>query len=124
MCKIKNGVPLNSFPLDINNKYIVWSSKINWSCFDFKNGVFKEGFVSIQPPRRIFGLKLLERALKIDGASLLEQWRMIPYYQYFTGENWFHWELPITEGELMNCEKHMSDYGKELLDSQTQLLEL
>jgi hypothetical protein len=36
--------------------------------------------------------------------------------QYFTGEDWFHWDLPITPNEIIECEKYFSSEVKLFID--------
>ena len=109
------GVPLDSFPLDQNDSFCVLANTLNWDELINGGNVFENGYSPIQPLRRIIGFILLESFVNKSGNDLLSQWLMIPYYQYFTGEDWFFWELPITVDEIENCKENFTDEYKDKL---------
>jgi len=111
------GVPLESFELDMDDEIIKVTNSIDWDLFGENEKVFKSGFTPMQPLRRIFGFLILEEILNLSGNSLLRQWKMIPYYQYFTGESWFHWDLPISTDEIENCRRCLSEYAQKELST-------
>ena len=116
--KSKNpkGVPITSFPLDPSHKLTQAMSRIDWELLD-SNVLFKDGFKPLQPIRRVFGLMILEQVRGLEGEQLLVQWLETPVLQYFTGETWFHWELPITKEEVQLCKAQLSDRGKGIVQS-------
>ena len=111
------GVPLSTFPLDPDHKLTLAMSKIDWDSLQNSNGLFQKGFEPLQPIRRIFGLLILESIRGLRGDELLQQWLEIPIFQYFTGEDLFHWELPITNKEIEVCKTQISDKGFKVLNS-------
>jgi IS5 family transposase len=111
------GVPLSNLPIDPNHKLALAINKIDWISLQNSNELFKKGFKPIQPVRRIFGLLVLESTRGLSGDELLQQWLEIPIFQYFTGEDWFHWELPITNKEIEDCKTQISSKGIEILNS-------
>lgn len=56
------------------------------------------------------------RLLNINEIDFLDRWLETPSMQYFTGEDWFHWDLPITPNEIIECEKHFSSEVKSFID--------
>ena len=113
----KKGVPLNHFPIDEENRFIKAYRKIDWSRLNqLKANVFDGGFGTIQPIERVLAMIILKRVLHIDAATLFERWIEIPAMQYFTGEDWFYWELPITAEEITACEAHLSPQAAGFID--------
>jgi len=114
--KIPKGVPITNFPLDPSHKLAQAMDRIDWGVLE-SNELFKKGFKPLQPIRRVFGLIVLESVRGLKGKQLLVQWLETPVLQYFTGETWFHWELPITKEEIQLCKAQLSDRGKGIVQS-------
>ena len=113
----RKGVPLNHFPVDEDNRFIKAYRKVDWTQVDlFKADVFDTGFGTIQPPVRVLALIILKQVLDIDAAALLERWLETPAMQYFTGEDWFYWQLPITAEEITACQTHLSARAAGFID--------
>jgi hypothetical protein len=112
--KKPKGVPITNIPLDHSHKLAQAMSRINWALLE-SNDLFKDGFKPLQPIRRVFGLMILEPVRRLEGEQLLVQWLETPVLQYFTGETWFHWELPITKEEIEMCKAQLSDRGIAIL---------
>ena len=112
----KKGVPISNFPLNPDHKLAKAMDKINWNSLQ-ANDLFQKGFIPLQPIRRIFGLLILEKIRGLQGEELLQQWLETPILQYFTGEDLFHWELPISNEEIQTCRMQLSSYGIQLLNS-------
>jgi Transposase domain (DUF772) len=102
------GVPLNSFPLDSQNIFFVAANEIDWNVICNRSEIFNSVYIPLQPTRRMVGLSILAIALNLSGQELLKQWLQIPYYQYFTGESLFHWDLPISNEELSLFESQLN----------------
>ena len=92
-------------------------NRVDWTLLDSPNDLFKKGFRPLQPFRRVFGLLILEEVRDVTGEELLQQWIEIPVLQYFTGEELFHWDLPILNEELQTCKAQLSAKGLEFLKS-------
>jgi hypothetical protein len=116
--KSKNpkGVPITRFPLDPSHTLAQAMNRIDWALLE-SDELFQNGFKPIQPIRRVFGLMILETVRGLEGEQLLVQWLETPVLQYFTGETWFHWELPITGEEIEMCKAQLSDHGIGILQS-------
>jgi len=110
------GVPIDSFQLDLQDEICILERNIDWKTLNNKSELFKEGYVPLQPVRRLVGLFILEKILNISGAELLKQWLQIPYYQYFTGETLFHWDLPISVEELEVCKSQLSEQAMDIIN--------
>ena len=112
----QKGVPLTNFPFMEDHMLAKAMENLDWNSLNqFK--LFKNSFRPLQPLRRIFGLLILEHLRGVEGEELLQQWLEVPMMQYFTGEDLFHWELPISNQEILMCKKQLSEEGKTLLQS-------
>ena len=112
----QKGVPLSNFPIIQDHKLTKAMGIIDWESLK-KPNLFKNGFVPLQPLRRVFGLLILEHMRGVHGEELLQQWLEVPMMQYFTGEQLFHWELPISNDEILMCKNQLNHNGCNLLDS-------
>lgn len=66
---------------------------------EFKNLYSDQGRPSI-PIRRIAGLLLLKEMFKESDESVVERWIENPYWQYFTGEDFFQNKQPFDPSEI------------------------
>jgi IS5 family transposase len=103
-----SGVPLNNIPLNSKNEFYVAANTIDWKKICDSN-MFSTSYSPLQPIRRMVGLYILSVKLKISGQELLNQWLQIPYYQYFTGESLFHWELPLSAEEFLLFQSQLNE---------------
>ena len=110
------GIPLSNFPIIQGHKLTKAMDIIDWGSLN-KTELFKKGFVPLQPLRRVFGFLILEHIRGVHGEELLQQWLEVPMMQYFTGEQLFHWELPISNDEILMCKNQLNHNGCNLLDS-------
>ena len=90
--------------------------KLDWNSLN-QVKLFKNGFKRLHPLIRVFGFLILEHIRGKQGEELLQQWIEIPIMQYFTREDLFHWDLPITNQEILMCKQQLSEEGEELLKS-------
>ena len=120
--KSVKGVPLSNFPLIEDNPLVLGAEKISWEVFENAPDLFEPGFVSMQPLRRMFGLLILEKIRKAEDDDLLQQWLEVPVMQYFTGEELFHWDLPVTKEEIQVFRSQLSSKGKSLVKSMVDVV--
>ena len=118
----QKGVPLKNFPIIKDHKLAKAMEVLDWNSLN-QNSLFKDGFRPLQPLRRIFGLLILEHVRGSQGEELLQQWLEVPMMQYFTGEDLFHWESPISNQEILMCKKQLNDKGKNILKSMIKAIE-
>lgn len=52
---------------------------------------------------------LLKKAMQVKYEILILNWLEFHGMQYFTGEDIFHWEAPITSDEILEAEQNLSD---------------
>ena len=118
-----SGVPLSNIPLNSKNEFYVAANSIHWQTICNSN-IFSTSYSPLQPIRRMVGLYILSLKLKISGQELLNQWLENPYYQYFTGESLFHWELPLSEEEFSLFQSQLNEEFIKEINSYSFLIKL
>jgi IS5 family transposase len=89
--------------------------------FEFKNLYSEQGRPSI-PIRKIAGMLLLKEMFKESDESVVERWIENPYWQYFTGEDFFQNKQPFDPSEFVHFRKRLKEKGLEFILSQTVAL--
>jgi transposase, IS5 family len=74
------------------------------------------------PLRKIVGLLLLKQVFKESDESVVERWIENPYWQYFTGEDFFQHQQPFDPSEFVHFRKRLKEKGLEFILSQTVAL--
>ena len=88
---------------------------IDWQGFEESFGSFyEEGKGSPGKPIRLMvGLMMLKQLHDLSDESVVGQWIQNPYFQHFTGELHFRWELPIDPSSLSRFRKRIGAQGCE-----------
>ncbi len=68
-----------------------------------------------KPIRLMVGLLILKQLHDLSDEGIVEQWVQNPYFQYFTGAEHFHWQLPIDPTSLTYFRKRIGPDGCELI---------
>jgi IS5 family transposase len=99
------------------------AQELDWSKmeFEFQNLYSEQGRPSI-PIRKIAGLLLLKEMFKESDESVVERWIENPYWQYFTGEDFFQNKQPFDPSEFVHFRKRLKEKGLEYILSQTVAL--
>ncbi|MBC7628407.1 MAG: transposase [Ferruginibacter sp.] len=61
------------------------------------------------------GLLMLKQMFNYSDETLVEVWKQNPYYQYFTGELYFNWELPCDPSDLVHFRNRIGQQGVETI---------
>jgi IS5 family transposase len=104
--------PILSSFIDIKSPLIVLSQKINWSSLecDFSKFYAQKGAPS-KPVRLMAGLLILKQMFNTSDEVIVDEWIQNPYYQYFTGNIHFEWELPCDPSDLVHFRKRIGEEG-------------
>jgi len=96
------------------------AGEISWDKLEseFESLYSSQGRPSI-PVRKIAGLLLLKEMFNQSDESVVERWIENPYWQYFTGEEFFQNEQPFDPSEFVHFRKRIKEKGLEFLLSQT-----
>lgn len=102
------------------HKLVLLSNEIDW------DGMYEEllPYYSDQgrgsvPPRKMVGLLMLKRMFNESDESVVERWIENPYWQYFTGEEYFQKEQPFDPSEFVHFRKRLGETGLEMVLSYT-----
>jgi transposase, IS5 family len=99
------------------------ADEISWDKMEsaFQNFYSVQGRPSV-PIRKIAGMLLLKEMFKESDESVVERWIENPYWQYFTGEEFFQNEQPFDPSEFVHFRNRIKESGLEFLLSQSVAL--
>ena len=90
------------------------SNQIDWSVFDEE---FSPLYSHLGKPskhiRLMVGLSILKHMENLSDENLVQRWVQNPYYQAFTGEVEFQWELPCDPTSLTKFRNRIGSSGHE-----------
>ncbi len=106
--------------INMQHPLVILSKELDWEKmeFEFKNLYSVQGRPSIAI-RKIAGLLLLKSMFNQSDESVVERWIENPYWQYFTGEDFFQSKQPFDPSEFVHFRKRIKEEGLEYLLSQT-----
>lgn len=67
------------------------------------------------PIRLMAGLHFLKHTFKLSDEEVVHRWVENPYYQFFTGEEFFQHKLPINPSQMTKWRKRIGEKGVERL---------
>lgn len=111
--------------VNMNHELIVLSKEVAWDWIEneLKNLYSEEGRPSI-PIRTIVGMLLLKQLYNQSDETVLERWIENPYWQYFTGEQFFQHESPFDPTDFVHFRKRVGAAGMEKVLSLTVRLHI
>lgn len=109
--------------INLGHPLVKLSNELSWDKMEleFQNLYSDQGRPSI-PIRKIAGLLMLKEMFKESDESVVERWIENPYWQYFTGEDFFQNKQPFDPSEFVHFRKRLKENGLEFLLSQTVAL--
>lgn len=109
--------------INLAHPLVKLAGDLDWSKMEieFQNLYSQQGRPSI-PIRKIAGLLLLKEMFKESDESVVERWIENPYWQYFTGEDFFQNKQPFDPSEFVHFRKRLKEKGLEFILSQTVAL--
>ena len=127
--KIKPNFQQNLFQtrltdlINLGHPLVKLAGELYWSKMEteFQNLYSEQGRPSI-PIRKIAGLLMLKEMFKESDESVVERWIENPYWQYFTGEDFFQNKQPFDPSEFVHFRKRLKEKGLEFILSQTVAL--
>jgi Transposase domain (DUF772) len=102
--------------INLKNELAQLAEKVDW---DFIDGEIAplysdKGRPGI-PARFVIGLLLLKQIYGLSDEGVCERWIYDPYFQYFTGEEFFQHEFPHERSDLSHWRKRLGDKLELLL---------
>ncbi len=101
--------------IDLKKPLCVLSTKINWSALEelFSKYYSKDFGRPSKPIRLMVSLLILKHLHNMSDESVVERWSENPYWQYFSGMEYFQWHLPCVPTELVKFRNRIGDAGVE-----------
>jgi IS5 family transposase len=101
--------------IDLKHPLVLLSEKIHWEIFEneFEKLYCKDIGRPAKPIRLMVSLLLLKHMFDESDESVIERWRENPYWQYFSGMEYFQWQLPCDRTEMIKFRSRIGDSGIE-----------
>ena len=81
--------------INMNHALVALADKIDWAWLDEQLAVrFSDKGRPAEPVRFMIGMFLLKHTYGLSDEQVWERWVHDPYFQYFTGEEFFQHDLP------------------------------
>ena len=94
---------------------------IDWSAFDREFGLLystRSGCPG-KPTRLMVGLQYLKHIHGLSDEAVVQRWAENPYWQYFCGEVYFQYEMPIDPSSMTRFRQRIGESGCEFLLKET-----
>lgn len=97
-----------------NDQLVKLSEKMPWKEFEDAFGKYysNKGRPS-KPVRLMVSLLILKVIYNLGDETVVKAWVKNPYWQYFSGEQYFQWKPPIDPSELVHFRKRIGEKGIE-----------
>ena len=107
--------------IDMNHPLVKLADSLDWEVFDREFGQLYTAKVGRPATRTrlIMGLTYLQFMYDMSDEAVVERWLEVPYWQYFTGEEFFQNRMPIDPTTLGKWRKKIGESGCEWLLTQT-----
>ncbi len=96
--------------INMKHELVVLADKIDWTWLD---GELADCFSShgrpAEPVRFMLGMFLLKHTYALSDEQVWERWVQDPYFQYFTGEEFFQHELPHERSGMSHWRKRIGN---------------
>jgi IS5 family transposase len=100
--------------LDTRQPLYRLAEKIPWGYLEEEFGKhYSEEGRPAKPVRLMVALLILKQMHQLGDRTVVEQWVMNPYWQYFSGEEVFQWEMPVEPSDLTHFRNRIGDKGVE-----------
>src|ERR1700748_2932076 len=102
--------------INLKNELVQLAGKLDWGFVDREIAPLysEQGRPGIET-RFVIGLLLLKHIFALSDDQVCERWVYDPYFQYFTGEEFFQHEFPHERSDLSHWRKRLGDKLELLL---------
>lgn len=112
-----------SFICNPQNKWVELSHSIDWNRLEKELG---KNYSEVGRPahtiRLMCSLLIIKQVENLSDETLIERWTQNPYYQYFSGEEYFQWQRPCDPSNLTHFRKRIGESGvKEIFRESVRL---
>lgn len=104
------------FLVDPNNKWCKLSATINWKHLE-ETFIIKYSLKGrpAKDIRLMCSLLIIKQIENLSDEAVVEAWKQNPYYQYFSGMEYFSWELPCDPTSLIKFRQRIGIEGVEAI---------
>lgn len=96
--------------INLKHELVALADKIDWTWLDAQLAdCFSEKGRPAEPVRFMIGMFLLKHTYGLSDEQVWERWVHDPYFQYFTGEEFFQHALPHERSGLSHWRKRIGD---------------
>jgi len=100
--------------IDMNHELVLLAKKIDWNYFEDEFGpLYSDKGRGGMPIRLMVGSLILKRLYNLGDETLVEEWEMNPYMQYFCGESTFQHQFPCDPSDFVHFRKRIGEKGIE-----------
>ena len=124
--KLKKESQLDLFKVQLirlvnpDHELCLLGSEIDWMGLEKAlEGFYSDNGRPSIPIRKIVGLLYLKNMFNLGDESVVARWIENPYWQYFTGEQYFQNKQPFDPSEFVHFRKRMGQKGMEAIMSYT-----
>jgi len=97
------------------NPLCLLSEQLPWNTLEkeFEKFYRKDFGRPAKPIRLMVSLLILKQMFNESDETVVERWTENPYWQYFSGEEYFQWQLPCDPTELTKFRNRIGEKGVE-----------
>ena len=96
--------------INLRHELVVLADKIDWTWLDAElAGCFSDRGRPAEPVRFMLGMFLLKHSYALSDEQVWDRWVQDPYFQYFTGEEFFQHELRHERSGMSHWRKRIGD---------------
>jgi IS5 family transposase len=96
--------------INMKHALVVLADKIDWTWLDAElAGCFSDQGRPAEPVRFMIGMFLLKHTYELSDEQIWDRWLQDPYFQYFTGEEFFQHQLVHERSGMSHWRKRIGD---------------
>ena len=96
--------------IDMKHALVALADKIDWAWLDEQlAGCFSDQGRPAEPVRFMIGMFLLKHTYDLSDEQVWDRWVQDPYFQYFTGAEFFQHQLPHERSGMSHWRKRIGD---------------
>lgn len=106
--------------VNLQHELIILSKELDWKWIEGElAGYYSEEGRPAIPVRTMVGMLLLKQLYNQSDESVIARWNENPYWQYFTGEEFFQHSAPFDPSDFVHFRKRVGEPGMEKVLSLT-----
>ncbi len=108
--------------INIKHELVVLADRIDWAWLEAElAGCFSDQGRPAEPVRFMIGMFLLKHTYALSDEQVWDRWVHDPYFQYFTGEEFFQHDLPHERSGMSHWRKRIGDKLEVLLQESLRI---